>query len=98
MEEFWDGMRNLTIAGALLDQRVEEFMVMQQSLIYKRPQCKVRDGWEWIGAQFSIKGHTRGSVRGNTKRANRSSKHVGLYRDCYEYMYQSAKLMVQRYM
>ena len=54
VEEFWDGMRNPTLAGALSDQRVKEFMVMQQSLIYKRPQRKVRDGWEWIGAQFSI--------------------------------------------
>ena len=38
MEECWDGTWNLTLAGALSDQRVEKFMIMQQSLIHKRPQ------------------------------------------------------------
>ena len=31
-------------------------MIMQQSLVHKRPQRGVCDGWEWIGAQFSIQG------------------------------------------
>ena len=31
-------------------------MIMQQSLVHKKPQHRVCDGWEWIGAQFSIRG------------------------------------------
>ena len=29
---------------------------MQQSLVCKRPQRGVSNGWEWIGAQFSVRG------------------------------------------
>ena len=47
---------NLTLAGSLSDQRVEEFMIMQQSLVYKKPQRRVSDGWEWIGAHISVRG------------------------------------------
>ena len=55
MEECWEDTWNLKLAGALLDQRVEEFMIMQQSLVHNKPQREVRDGWEWISAQFSIR-------------------------------------------
>ena len=54
--ESWDDTWNPTLAGALSDQRVEEFMIMQQSLVHKKPQRVVRDGWEWIRAQFSVIG------------------------------------------
>ena len=54
--ECWDGTWNLTLAGALSDQRVEEFLLMQLSLAHKRPQSRARDGSDWIGAQFSIPG------------------------------------------
>ena len=53
--ECWDGTWNLTLAGALLDQRVE-LLLMQQSILHKRPQSGARDGWVWIGAQFSVQG------------------------------------------
>ena len=56
MEKCWEGTWNPTLAGALSDQRVEEFMIMQQSLVHKRPWSGARDGWEWIGAQFSVQG------------------------------------------
>ena len=54
--ESWDDTWNPTLAGPLSDQRVEEFMIMQQSLVHKKPQRGVRDGWEWIRAQFSVIG------------------------------------------
>ena len=44
------------LARALSDQRIEEFMVMQESIMYKRPHRGVYDGWEWIGAPSSIRG------------------------------------------
>ena len=56
MEERWDDTWNLTLARALSDQRAEEFMIRQQSLVHKKPQRGVRDGWEWIGTQFSVRG------------------------------------------
>ena len=56
MKEYWDGTRNQTLVGALSDQRVEEFMIIQQSLVHKRPQSGARHGWEYIGAQFSVRG------------------------------------------
>ena len=31
-------------------------MLMQQSLVHKRPQSGAHDGWEWIDAQFSVRG------------------------------------------
>ena len=42
--------------GALSDQRVEEHMIMQQSLVQKRPHSGAQDGWEWIGAPFPVQG------------------------------------------
>ena len=38
VEECWDSTWNLTFAEALSDQRIEEFIVMQQSIVHKRPQ------------------------------------------------------------
>ena len=56
VEECWDDTWNPTLGGVLSNKRVEEFTIMQQSQIHKRPQRGVRDGWEWIGAQFSVQG------------------------------------------
>ena len=44
VEECWDSTWNPTLAGALSDQRIEEFMVIQQSIVHKRPQRGVCDG------------------------------------------------------
>ena len=56
MVECLVGTWNPTLTGALLDQRVEEFLSMQQFLVLERPQSMARDGWEWIGAQFLVRG------------------------------------------
>ena len=64
----WDSTWNPTLAGALSDQRVEELLLMQQSLLHKQPQSGAQDGWVWIGAQFSVRGHTRDYVRGIMRR------------------------------
>ena len=56
MEECWDDTWNPMLARALSDQRVEKFMIVQQSLIFKRPMSGACDKWEWIGAQFSVPG------------------------------------------
>ena len=79
--ECWDGTWNSMLAGALSNQRIEEFMVMQQSIVHKRPQRGVCDGWEWIRAPFSYEGHIKGSTRGNMWRIDQSSEYVGLSGD-----------------
>ena len=56
MKEYWDGTWNQTLVGALSNQRVEEFMTIQQSLVHKWPQSGACHGWEYIGAQFSVQG------------------------------------------
>ena len=63
--ECWDGIWNQTLARALLDQKVEEFLLMQQSTLYKRPQSGAPDGWVWIGAQFSVRGAYKRLCEGN---------------------------------
>ena len=54
--ECWDSIWNRTSAGALSNQRVEKFMIMQQSPIHQRPQTGAHNRWEWIGAHFSLRG------------------------------------------
>ena len=56
MEECWDGTWNPPLARALSDQKIKEFMFMQQSIVHNRPQSGVCDGWEWISDPFSIRG------------------------------------------
>ena len=46
VEECWDNTWNPTSARALPNHRVEEFMIMQHSLVRKKPQHGFRDGWE----------------------------------------------------
>ena len=56
VEEFWGSICNPTLARALSDQRIEEFMVMQRSIVHKRPQRGMCDRLEWIGAPFFVQG------------------------------------------
>ena len=45
VKECWDGGWNPSLAAHLSEQRVEEFMSMQQMLEGRRPREGARDGW-----------------------------------------------------
>ena len=81
MEECWDNTWNLTSAGALLDQRAEEFMTMQQSLVHKKPQPKVHNRWEWISARFSVRGVYKRLYEGQFEESRTILRDVCLYGD-----------------
>ena len=82
VKECWGGAWSLTLAGALSDQRIEEFMVMQQSIVHKSLQRGVCDSWEWIGAPILCAGgYIRDYARGNLRRTIQSVVLVGFYGD-----------------
>ena len=56
VKECWGDAWSPTLTTALSNQRIEEFTVMQQSIVHKSPQRGVCDSWEWIGAPFSVQG------------------------------------------
>ena len=56
VKECWDRGWNPSIAAHLSEQRVEEFMSMQQMLEGRRPRDDARDGWIWKNEPFSVRG------------------------------------------
>ena len=56
VKEYWDGGWNPSLAAHLLEQRVEEFMSMQQMLEGQTPREGARDGWIWKNEPFSVRG------------------------------------------
>ena len=56
VKECWDGGWSPFLAAHLLDQRLEEFLSMQQMLERWRPREGARDGWIWMKDPFSVCG------------------------------------------
>ena len=56
VKECWDGGWNPSLAAHLSDQRLGEFMSMQQMLEGWRPMEGARDGWIWRNEPFSVRG------------------------------------------
>ena len=56
VKECWDGGWNPSFAAHLSEQRLGEFMSMQQMLEGWRPREGARDGWIWRNEQFSVRG------------------------------------------
>ena len=56
VRECWDGGWSPSLAVCLLDQRLEEFLSMQQMLEGWRPREGARDGWIWRKDVFSVCG------------------------------------------
>ena len=53
--ECWDGAWSPTFNAALSDQRLEEFMIMQQRISNKWHHPTSHDGWEWEDVVFTVK-------------------------------------------
>ena len=56
VKECWDGGWSPSLAAHLSDQRLEEFLSMQQMLEGWRPREGARDGWIWRKEPFSVRG------------------------------------------
>ena len=56
VKECWDGGWNPSLAAHLSEQRLGEFMSMQQMLVGRMPREGARDGWIWRNEPFSVRG------------------------------------------
>ena len=56
VKECWDGGWNPSLAAHLSEQRVGEFISMQQMLEGRRPREGVTYGWIWRNESFSVRG------------------------------------------
>ena len=50
----WDNVCSPTFEGVVSDQRVREFLIMQQAFVQLRPLSSERDAWEKENAHFSV--------------------------------------------
>ena len=71
--ECWGDTWNLALAKALSDQRVAEFLFMQQSILHKRPQSELGMDGFGLGHNYQYEGCMRDYVRGIMRRTRQYS-------------------------